>query len=172
MTACQRNGKTSSICPSGQKSAHFLIKESTFSYSLQLDCGTLCHRMLRQAKNSARCKKKNDLNANANSIFFFQQTFNSYFSFESSLQLLRIRMRQRLIILSPATMVFLVSSPGHCQRQNAELSGLGLILYLFISDLSVQSYLWRTWKWNLCLCRLQTVEARSWSNIQRDLSKC
>lgn len=88
-------------------------------------------------------KKKNDLNANANSIFF-QQTFNSYFSFESSLQLLRIRMRQRLIILSPATMVFLVSSPGHCQRQNAELSGLGLILYLFISDPSVQSYLWRT----------------------------
>lgn len=171
MTACQRNGKTSSIRPSGQKSAHFLIKESTFSYNLQLDCGTRCHRMLRQAKNSARCKKKMTWMLML-IVFFFQQTFNSYFSFESSLQLLRIRMRQRLIILSPATMVFLVSSPGHCQRQNAELSGLGLILYLFISDPSVQSYLWRTCKWNLCLCRLQTVVARSWSNIQRDLSKC
>lgn len=68
MTAHQRNGKTSIICPTSQTSASFLIKESTFSCNLQLDCGTQCHRMLLQAKNSARCKKK--LNTNSNNIFF------------------------------------------------------------------------------------------------------
>lgn len=68
MTAHQWNGKTSSICPSSQTSAPFLIKESTFSCNLQLDCGTHCHRMLLHAKNSARCKKK--LNTNSNNIFF------------------------------------------------------------------------------------------------------
>ena len=68
MTARQWNGKTSSVCPSSQGSAPFLIKESPFSCSLQLGCGAQCHRMLLQAKNSARCKKK--LNTNSNNIFF------------------------------------------------------------------------------------------------------
>lgn len=59
---------TSSICLSSQTSAPFLIKESTFSCSLQLVCGKRCHRMLLRAKNSARYKKA--LNANSNNIFF------------------------------------------------------------------------------------------------------
>lgn len=68
MMAHQWNGNTSSICLSSQTSAPFLIKESTFSCSLQLVCGTRCHRMLLWAKNSARCKK--NLNADFNNIFF------------------------------------------------------------------------------------------------------